>query len=332
MTAGRGSPLGEFGRIDRFLKPLAAGFPGALGLSDDAALLSVAADEQLVVTSDAMVAGVHFLSDDPPADIAAKLLRVNLSDLAAMGAGPLAYALTTVLPRDIGDDWLAAFAHGLAEDQARYGIALAGGDSVATAGPVVVSVTAFGRVPKGEAVRRGGARADDVVFVSGTVGDAALGLEIALGRLAAPASTATPLLARLRRPEPRVTLGPALRGLAGAMIDVSDGLVADLGHVARTSGLSAEIEAARVPLSTAAREAVAGSSERLAVALTGGDDYELLFTAPRDRAEAVRAAAAACGVAVTAIGRMTGGEAGVVRVLGADGRPLTLARTGWTHF
>ena len=174
---------GEFGRIDRYLKPLAAGFPGALGLTDDAAVFGIPADRELVITTDALVAGVHFLPDDPPADIAAKLLRVNLSDLAAMAADPLAYSLVTSLPADIGDDWLAAFAAGLAEDQQRYGIHLMGGDSVSTPGPVTLSVTAFGLVPKGQALRRGTAGADDLVFVSGTIGDAALGLRVLQGKL-----------------------------------------------------------------------------------------------------------------------------------------------------
>ena len=218
---------GEFGRIDRYLKPLAAGFPGALGLTDDAAVFSIPADRELVITTDALVAGVHFLPDDPPADIAAKLLRVNLSDLAAMAADPLAYSLVTSLPADIGDDWLAAFAAGLAENQQRYGIHLMGGDSVSTPGPITLSVTAFGLVPKGQALRRRTTGTDDLIFVSGTIGDAALGLRVLQGKL--NAADPDPLIERYRRPQPRLALVPMLRHFATAGLDVSDGLVADLG-------------------------------------------------------------------------------------------------------
>ena len=238
---------GEFGRIDRYLKPLAAGFPGALGLTDDAAVFSIPADRELVITTDALVAGVHFLPDDPPADIAAKLLRVNLSDLAAMAADPLAYSLVTSLPVDIGDDWLAAFAAGLAEDQQRYGIHLMGGDSVSTPGPITLSVTAFGLVPKGQALRRRTTGTDDLVFVSGTIGDAALGLRVLQGKL--NAEDPTPLIDRYRRPQPRLALVPTLRRFATAGLDVSDGLVADLAHLCEVSGRAATIHADRVPLS-----------------------------------------------------------------------------------
>ncbi|HEY0836771.1 MAG TPA: thiamine-phosphate kinase, partial [Azospirillum sp.] len=177
------TPLGEFGRIARYFKPLAAGFAGARGLADDAAVFGVPAGLELVVTVDAMVAGVHFLPDDPPEDVAAKLLRVNLSDLAAMGAEPYAYTLVTALPKDLPEDWLAGFARGLGADQRTYGIHLAGGDSVSTAGPITLSVTAMGLVPAGRALPRRSERRGDAVFVTGSIGDAALGLQIALGRL-----------------------------------------------------------------------------------------------------------------------------------------------------
>jgi len=326
------SGLGEFGRIARFLRPLAAGCPGALDLTDDAALLEVPAGRELVVTTDAMVEGVHFLPDDPPADIAAKLLRTNLSDLAAMGAEPLGYTLVLSLPRALDDGWVAAFAAGLAADQERFGVPLAGGDSVATRGPVTVAVTALGHLPRGTALTRRvrGPAAGQLVFATGTIGDAALGLKIALGELACDGGAA--LLARLRRPEPRLALGAALRGVATAAVDVSDGLVADLGHICEVTGCAARIEAARVPLSAPARALLAVRPELLAAVLTGGDDYELVFTAPPDRSAAIAALAAGHGVAVTDIGRLEPGPAGRVEVMDSAGRPLALGPGGWAHF
>ena len=325
-AAGNGG-AGEFGRIDRYLKPLAAGFPGALDLTDDAAVFGIPADRELVITTDALVAGVHFLPDDPPADIAAKLLRVNLSDLAAMAADPLAYSLVTSLPADIGDDWLAEFAAGLADDQRRYGIHLMGGDSISTPGPITLSVTAFGLVPKGQALRRGTAGADDLVFVSGTIGDAVLGLRVLQGKL--DVGDPDPLIERYRRPQPRLGLVPTLRRFATAGLDVSDGLVADLGHLCEVSGCAATIHANRVPLSGAVRAAIAADPALLATALTGGDDYEIVFTVKPENRDALLAS----GADVTEIGRIApDGDAGSVTVLDAAGAQMPLAARGWTHF
>ena len=329
MTGPADKPaLGEFGRIARFFAPLASGAPGALGLTDDAALVDCPPGERLVVTVDAMVEGVHFLADDPPELVARKLVRVNLSDLAAMAARPVGYFLTTALPKSRGDDWLAGFAAGLAQDQAEFGITLLGGDSVSTPGPVSLTLTALGRVPAGAEVRRGGARPGDLVFVSGTVGDGALGLEAAQGKLDGllePADVAY-LADRYRLPRPRVGLGPRLSGLASAMMDVSDGLVGDLGHICEVSGVAGVIEAGQVPLSVAA----AKLPDRLETILTGGDDYELLFTVPPERRDAVTAAADAAGVPVTTIGRIEAGQG--VRVLDGEGREMALAGIGWRHF
>jgi thiamine-monophosphate kinase len=325
--------LGEFGRIERFLRPLAARFPGALDLTDDAAVIAVPAGQELVMTTDAMVAGVHFLANDPPGDIAAKLLRVNLSDLAAKAADPLAYMLSMALPAALGDDWLEAFAAGLAADQERYGITLVGGDSVATPGPVALSVTALGLVPRGRAVLRRTARPDDRVFVTGTIGDAALGLDVVLGRLEVGDQAARQaLVERLRRPEPRTALIPLLRRSAAAAIDVSDGLVADLGHIGETSGCAAVLHAAGVPLSAAARSTLAAHPELLNRVLTGGDDYEIVFTAPAEEAAQLRDEGARLGVPVSEIGHLCEGPAGAVRVEDAAGREMKLVGRGWTHF
>ncbi|MEI6558584.1 MAG: thiamine-phosphate kinase [Rhodospirillaceae bacterium] len=336
MTAPE-PPLGEFARIARFLAPLAAGCPGAFGLTDDAAVLAVPAGQQLVVTTDAMVADVHFLADDPPADIAAKLLRTNLSDLAAMGAAPFGYSLVLSLPRTQSQDWLAGFAAGLAADQEQYGISLIGGDCVSTRGPVTLAISALGLVPAGQALRRrvAGPVCRQALFVTGTIGDAALGLKFVLGDLdaaAAPAADRAALIARLRRPEPRLAAGQALRAIASAALDVSDGLIADLGHLCEVSGCAAVIAAARVPLSEPARALLARRPELLETVLTGGDDYELAFAAPAAARPALGALAAGLGVAITEIGHLETGPAGRVEVRDAAGSPLALAGRGWSHF
>jgi thiamine-monophosphate kinase len=311
----------EFGLIARHFRPLAG--PGAMELRDDAALLDPPAGRQLVLTADAMVAGVHFLPDDPPDLIGRKLLRTNLSDLAAKGAVPLAYLMTVSAPKGTPDAWFAGFAAGLAQDQAEFGIVLLGGDTTSTPGPVSLSLTAIGHVAPGTAVHRSGAAPGHEVWVTGTIGDGALGLQVALGRLADPTGH---LLDRYRLPRPRV--GLAVAGIASAAMDVSDGLVQDLGHICRESGAAAEIEAEAVPLSDAARAAGPGWLE---TCLTGGDDYEVLMAVPPDRAAALRQAAAALGIAVTRIGHFRAGSAEVM-VRRSGGEPFVFAKGGWSHF
>jgi len=311
----------EFALIARHFRPLAG--VGALDLQDDAAVLAPPAGRELVLTCDAMVAGVHFLPDDPPDLVGRKLLRVNLSDLAAKGALPIGYLMTVSTPRETSDEWFAAFAAGLLQDQRQYGVTLLGGDTTSTPGPISLSLTILGHVAPGHAVRRAGARAGDAIWVTGTIGDGALGLAVAHGRLADPTGY---LLSRYRLPQPRV--GIAIDGIASAGMDVSDGLVQDLGHICRASGVVAEIEAARVPLSPQAR--VAGGPW-LTTCLTGGDDYELLLAVPPEREAALRDAAQATGTAVTRIGRFLAGAPEVI-VRGADGQPLSLDRGGWSHF
>jgi len=326
--------LGEFERIDRFFAPLSQGAAGAFGLTDDAALLPPAAEGSAwVVTVDALVSGVHFLPDDPPDLVARKALRVNLSDLAAMGAAAYGYTLALALPRDLPniEGWLERFAGGLRVDQQQYGIHLLGGDSVSTPGPVTLSITAFGTVARGRELRRSGASAGDDLWVSGTIGDAALGLKVLQGDLSTTSADTGPLVDRYRLPQPRVGLGPRLVGLASAALDVSDGLIQDAGHIADRSGVALRIEAAAVPLSAATRRCIDSSDALRHDALTGGDDYELLFAAPPSSRGAVGEAAAAAGVQVTRIGRVEEGRG--VRVVAEDGRTLEgLERGGWNHF
>ena len=311
----------EFARIHRHFRPLAG--PGALALTDDAAVFTPPAGRELVVAADAMVAGVHFLPDDAPGLIARKLLRTNLSDLAAMGAAPFGYLMTVSVPRSTGDAWFAAFSAGLAADQREFGISLLGGDTTSTSGPVSLSLTIIGTVVPGTALRRSGARAGDGIWVTGTIGDGALGLLAATGRLA----DADGFLAdRYRLPQPRLALGLLLHGIAHAAMDVSDGLVQDLGHLCRESGLSAELDAAAVPLSDAARAA-----GMLAACLTGGDDYELLLAVPPDREAALAAAAREAGTHVTRIGTFHDGVPAVT-VRAADGAVMALDKGGWSHF
>jgi thiamine-monophosphate kinase len=321
--------LGEFGRIGRFFAPLAG--PGGLGLKDDAALVDCAPGHRLVVTVDAIVEGVHYLPDDPADLVARKLLRVNLSDLAAMGARPLHYLLATALPARLGDDWLARFAEGLAEDQVRFGVHLLGGDSVATSGPAVLSLTAIGEVAAGAETRRSGARPGDRIWVSGTIGDAFLGLRVLRGGYPtlAPGDRAA-LAARFQLPEPRTGLGPRLVGIARAMCDVSDGLLADLGHICEASETGATVALAALPLSPAAQLVAAGEPDLPAHLATAGDDYELLFTAPPQASAAIDRLATELGLRITAIGTIDPGAG--VRLVDAGGNPIPVATAGYRHF
>ena len=311
----------EFALIARHFRPLAG--PGALDLADDAAVFMPPPGKELVVTADAMVAGVHFLPDDPPDLIGKKLLRVNLSDLAAKGAAPLGYLMTVAAPKGTPDAWFAGFAAGLFEDQGRYGVALLGGDTTSTPGPITLSLTVVGTVAPGQAIRRAGAQPGHSIWVTSTIGDASLGLAALRGTLADPTGYLT---RRYQLPEPR--LGLRLAGIAAAGMDVSDGLVQDLGHLCRAGAVRAEVDAAAVPCSEAAR---AAGPEWLATRLTGGDDYELLLAIPPERETALVAAGHEAGIPVTRIGRFAAGEP-VVEVRGPDGAPLRFERAGWSHF
>ncbi len=323
---------GEDDLIARFFAPLAG--EGGLGLKDDAALVSVEPGFQLVVTCDALVAGVHFFPDDPPDAIAAKALRVNLSDLAAKGAMPKGFILALALPSELSpsgrelDAWLAAFADGLAIDIATYKCSLFGGDTVKTPGPLMVSITAFGAVPTGRMVPRTGARPGDLLYVTGTIGDAALGLQLRLGKIAGQGDH---LLARYLRPQPRNALAPVLLDCASAAMDVSDGLFGDLAKMMRVSGVSADVEAACVPLSPEAAAMIATHASAFETALTGGDDYEILASIPPQNASVFEARAAEAGVPVTRIGHVLRGD-GAPRFRDASGAPLAFVRGSYSHF
>lgn len=309
----------EFALIARHFRPLAG--PGALDLADDAAVFAPPVGREIVIAADAMVQGVHFLPDDPADLVGRKLLRTNLSDLAAMGAVPFGYLMTVSTPKATPDAWFAGFAAGLARDQAEFGLALLGGDTTSTPGPISLSLTILGTVAPGEAVRRNGARPGDGIWVTGTIGDGALGLLAARGELADADGF---LAGRYRLPQPR--LGLARHGLVHAGMDVSDGLVQDTGHICRASGLAATIQAAAVPLSGPARAA-----DRLALCLTGGDDYELLLAVPPAREAALQDAARVARMQVTRIGCFLAGEP-VVTVLDREGDVMNFAAGGWSHF
>ena len=322
---------GEFDLIERFFRPLSRAAPGAFALRNDGALLTPPPGASLVVTKDLMVGGVHYLEGEEPFTVARRLLRVNLSDLAAMGATATAYALGLALPEDIADVWVEAFAAGLARDQEAFGVALIGGDTVATKGPAVLSLTAFGTVAGDACLTRADAGDGDDIYVSGTVGDATLGLRAVHGGLAdLTTEDHAALAARFRLPEPRLALGTALLGVATCAIDVSDGLVADLGHLCEESGVAARINADAVPLSPAVRRAVDEGEAAIADLVTGGDDYELLFCAPPAERGAIEALGRRLELAVSRIGTIEHGQG--VTVVDADGRPLALGRAGYQHF
>jgi thiamine-monophosphate kinase len=326
---------GEDRLIARHFRPLATD-PGAFALADDAAILTPPAGCDLVLKADAIIGGVHFLPDDPPDSVAQKALRVNLSDLAAKGARPLGFLLSLALPQEIGEEWLASFARGLKADSEHYGCPLFGGDTDRTPGPIMVSIAAFGAVPLGAMVRRSGAQPGDRVVVTGTIGDAVLGLQLRRDPDAAARFELSPamrewLIARYRVPQPRNAVAEIFRRHASAALDVSDGLAGDLAKLCRASGVDASINAARVPLSDGARRAVAAEPALLAALLTGGDDYEIVATVPAEHLGVLITEAAAAGVAVTEIGWVEAGK-GRAEFIGSDERPLVFTRTSFSHF
>ena len=331
MTQQRTASLtdlpGEFSFIRRCFAGLAG--PAALDLRDDAALFTPPPGRELVMAADAMVENVHFLSSDPPDTIGGKLLRCNLSDLAAMGARPEGWLLTLARPAHITDAWFEAFSRGLKADQERFGLTLMGGDTTSTKGPLVLSLTIIGSVIPGQAIQRRGAQAGDGLWVTGTIGDGALGLQALLGKLADPDGA---LARRYHTPEPRI--GLPLYGLASAAMDVSDGLVQDAGHLARENGLTVTIRAADVPLSHAAR--ATGQTWR-ETCLTGGDDYEILMAIPPEHEPTLLKSGCVQTphgpVTLTRIGAFSApdhGQSGV-QVIDEEGVPVAFSRGGWSH-
>lgn len=328
--------LSEDELIAAYFAPLAG--PGGLHLDDDAALLQVPPGEELVLTKDMLVAGVHFFADDPPDAIARKALRVNLSDLAAKGAKPEGFLLGLALPADWREDWLQAFAKGLAEDAKHFAIHLLGGDTVGTPGPLTLSITALGSVPAGKMIRRISARVGDHIFVSGTIGDAALGL-----RLRHNAETdrswinglnetdRSHLLSRYLLPQPRLGLRAALLAHAHAAMDISDGFAGDLSKMLRLAGLTAVIDVRLVPFSEAGNTVLRLAPQLLNTLLSGGDDYELVGAVPEEKVDAFTAQAAASGVAVSDIGICRSGDQ-AIELKGFKGEALPLTGGSFKHF
>ncbi len=329
--------LSEDDLVASFFRPLAVD-PGALNLVDDCAALTPPPGHDLVLKTDAVAAGVHFFPDDPWEEVARKALRVNLSDLAAKGSRPLGYLLSLALPADWRDADLAAFSRGLARDQDEFGISLLGGDTIRSPSGLVVSITVFGAVPTGRMVRRAAARPGDVLFVSGTLGDAALGLDLRREPTAFAASSEAErrhLLHRYALPQPRLALAPAVLAHARAAMDVSDGLGLDLARMGRGAGTAAEVDLAALPLSDAARTALAADPRRIERIVSGGDDYEILAAVPPSACDDFRRAADVAGVPVTAVGRVTeasGEERGGVRFLASDGSAAKMSGGGFRHF
>ena len=317
----------EFDHIRKRLAPLSADAAGAFNLSDDAALMQPRSGYEVVLTSDMLVAGVHFLDKDPAADIAAKALAVSLSDLAAMGADARFYMTSISWPDAAKSAQRDAFCEGLKAAQAEWGVTLIGGDTTSTPGPWTIAVTAIGEAPQGASMTRSGAKAGEAVWVSGEIGGAGLGLAMAKGERKKSAG----LVKRYRRPEPRLALGRALRGLASSVIDVSDGLLADLGHIARVSGVAMRIEAESVPVpAEIRREAAEAGAEVLIAPLTSGDDYELAFTAPKTLSGRIHAVSERLGLPLTQIGETLAGEG--VSLVEASGVELPFDKGGFTHF
>ena len=358
--------MDEFSIIAKYFRPLAAGFAGSLNLSDDAAIISPPEGHELVITKDAISQGIHFIGNESPDLIAGKALRVNLSDLAAMGATPLCYFLALMLPKNTPEDWLQKFAEGLKQTQQEFAIYLAGGDTTSTNGSLSISITAIGSVPKGSALRRRGAKIGDDIYVSGTLGDSALGLELLLrhpresgdleqhgGSPEIPAQGGDDkyFINSYLTPQPRIKLGIALREIASSAIDISDGLAQDLGHICTASNAGAVIYANQIPVSSlrgvalelkeeaddAAIQQLDGTgllrfarNDELMSALTGGDDYELLFTAPPDKKAAIENLSKTLGLPLTCIGKITAGNS--VQILDETGKEIAIKKRGFSHF
>ena len=330
------SGQGEFEYIRSRLAPLSAGLPGAANLTDDGAVLSPPEGCDWAITADTLIEGRHFPLNEDPALAARKALRVNLSDLAAMGADPYAYLACVVWPQTGREARMAGFADGLALDQAEFGVHLAGGDTTSADGPWMISITAFGSVPKGQAVRRSGAKPGDVVVVTGTIGDAGLGLRVRQGDFAPKQNDAAYLDQRFTLPEPRCALSSLVRALASSAIDISDGLLSDARHIAEASGVRLTLDLDKMPRSEAAETWLSGQAdtdEALMILASAGDDYELLLTLPQDKAHAFIEAVQMLGVQASRLGEVSASAstAGELIVRAGD-RVLSPSSFGFTHF
>jgi len=321
----------EFDLIEKLFVPLAKSHAGAAELKDDCATLSVSQGFDALYSMDTLVEGVHFFKDDPANLIAKKLLRVSLSDVAASGGVPKGYMLALSLPADISYEWLQSFAAGLSDDQIEYNITLLGGDTTSTVGPLTLSLTAVGEVPQGRVIRRSGAVAGDEIFVTGTIGDAAVALKLfgEIGREAA-CYKYPDLCDRYVLPQPRTALGPLLAGTASACVDVSDGLLADLGHICDASGVGATVFQADIPVSPTAALILEEHQEYWETIIGGGDDYELLFTAASENREIVQRLSQQARISVTRIGTVVSGER--ISLLNSEGKQLAIEISGWKHF
>ncbi len=325
--------------IQQFLAPLAEGFAGALGLKDDCAVAAPSEGHEFVFKTDAIAAGVHFLEDDAAADIGWKALAVNVSDLAAKGARPVAYLLSLAFPEAPEREWLSGFVRGLGEAQSQFGIQLCGGDTDRRPGPISITPMVFGEVPTGRLVRRGSAKAGDIAYVSGSLGDAALGLalrrdEMLASRWALSAGQRASLIGRFVRPQPRLALAPVLLEHARAAMDISDGLLKDIGRMCAASGVAADIRYADLPLSEGFRAVQQTDPAAASDAVFAGDDYEILAAIPPERSESFAAAAADAGMCVSPIGLFMPprDDRDRVMVRDASGRRLDFGRPGWDHF
>ena len=322
--------MNEFDRIHTFFKPLAT-HEAALELLDDVAILSPKAGMQIILTTDAISQGIHFIGDEPPSEIAQKLMRVNLSDIAAKGGVPIGYLLDIMLPRELTDEWFENFASGLARDQKEFGLSLLGGDTISTSGTPSFSMTMIGEVPNGKALLRSGAKAGDAIVVSGNLGEGAAGLLASCKKLSAISDIdAAYLISRYRLPQPRLAAGRAMQNIANASMDISDGLMQDLGHMCKASGVGATVHVETIPITASIRKLWLSGDMTTEDIVAGGDDYELLFALPPAQISNLPKLSKKAGAPLTIIGEFTDAHSDVR--LQRDGNLVSLTKQGYSHF
>jgi len=320
--------MNEFEMIQQYFLPLTMGRKEAEGLQDDAAILDIPEGYDLVISSDTLNGGTHFLKKETPAHIAHKALRVNLSDMAAMGAQPLCYQMNLAFSQFPDEEWVKGFSAALLSDNEAFGVFCSGGDTTVAEGPLLVSITVTGLVPKGQAVKRSTAQAGDLVVLTGPIGQAAVGVKILLDVLEIENSEA--FLEAAHKPTPRTTISDEICKYARAAVDVSDGLIADLGHVCQTSGVSATLELAKIPFTDETKALVDANVIAYEDLLTGGDDYEIAMAVAPENIDAFTAEAAAKGVGLSVVGVFKDGQG--LEVVDENAEALAFKRPGWTHF